>query len=208
MNNIKKLSVNKLRCIRQGKLLFDNISFSLTPGQVLLVEGANGTGKSSLLRLLSGLATPYSGEVYWQDKLIQSMPVEYGEHLHFVGHANGIKLGLTVQENLELAKELSSSNVSNFDDILSLLQLSEHKHTPAKNLSAGQKRRIALAKLFIFLKSLWILDEPFTALDVNTQTIFILKLEEHLQHGGIAIISSHHPIHFEKRSAQVVRLDA
>lgn len=206
MNNIQKIVADKLSCVRQGNLLFENISFSLTAGDVLLVEGANGSGKSSLLRLLSGLASPYSGKVYWQDKLIQNIPAEYGEHLHFVGHTNGIKLGLTVLENLQLAHELSSSGITSFDDTLSLLQLSAHKHTLAKNLSAGQKRRIALATLFTLEKSLWLLDEPFTALDVNTQTIFLLKLEEHLQRGGITIISSHHPIHLENRVTQIVRL--
>lgn len=197
MDTEYKFQASQLCCIRQQQPLFTNISFELGNGDALLVEGANGSGKSSLLRLLSGLATPTSGDIFWREKLVQDVRLDFTENLHYVGHSNGIKLGLTVAENLELSRQLCASDNINIDAVLSLLQLSTHKHTQTRFLSAGQKRRVALAKLFLFKKTLWILDEPLTALDVSTQQLFLEKLKEHLDSGGIAIISSHHPIHLE-----------
>ena len=214
MNTSSHFQASNLSCIRQQKKLFANISFELQPGSILLIEGANGSGKSSLLRLLSGLATPFEGEVKWKG------------NLHYVGHANGLKLGLTVEENLALLRHCeepegrrgnpealsknwiaaSPSAPRNDEEVLALLQLHTQKHTLAKHLSAGQKRRLALAKLFLFPKSLWILDEPLTALDTDTQQIIISALEDHTQKGGMAIITSHQPIAFKNTKVNVLRL--
>lgn len=189
------LHVSNLSCIRQQRLLFANISLQLEAGQALLIEGPNGSGKSSLLRLLTGLSTPAEGEIFWRGKMIQDCRDEYVTELHYTGHTNGIKLGLTVTENLQLAQHLSlSPSAQNFAEVLEQLQLSQYKNTPAKNLSAGQQRRIALAKLFLVRKKLWILDEPLTALDITTQKFFLANMETHLLDGGMAIISSHHPV--------------
>lgn len=207
MNTFNKFTAKQLCCIRENKLLFKDISFELKAGEILLVEGPNGAGKSSLLRLLCGLATPSSGELFWNHELT-SASATFLEDMHFIGHTNGLKLGLTMMENLQLTCHLQGSSTSHIDEILSLLQLSLYKNMLIKNLSAGQKRRIALAKLFILPRSLWILDEPLTALDLSTQTIFLTKLEEHLILGGFAIISSHHPIHIKTSSAKTVRLNA
>lgn len=206
MDTENKFEAINLSCIRQHNTIFANLSFQLTKGQGLLIEGANGSGKSSLLRLLSGLSTPSTGEIRWQEQAIQSISIEYVEKLHYIGHANGIKLGLTVEENLRLASYLSRQTSHDHDGVLSLLQLANHKFTQANYLSAGQKRRLALAKLFLFPKPLWILDEPFTALDANTQTLFLSHLEQHLKKGGMSIISSHHPINIDA-AMQTLRLE-
>lgn len=201
------LHVVNLRCIRQHKALFTDLSFQLKSSSALLIEGPNGSGKSSLLRLLAGLATPASGDIFWQNKKINVDRADYSSHLHFVGHLNGIKLGLTVTENLKLAAHLSFAALHvNLDDILSVLRLNAHAHTQAKYLSAGQKRRLGLAKLFLFPKPLWILDEPLTALDEETQTLFLSWLETHLQQGGIAILSSHQAISFKRIALKTLRL--
>lgn len=200
------LQVVDLSCIRQQRPLFANISFTLTAGDALLIEGANGSGKSSLLRLLSGLATPNTGNIFWRGENLQDARAEFAEHMHYIGHTNGIKLGLTVAENLCITQHIHQQTEKNIDATLALLQLSAYKHTQAKYLSAGQKRRIALAKLFLYPKRVWILDEPYTALDTNTQAIFHEKLASHLQGGGIAIISSHHSI--TVRNARTLRLSA
>lgn len=205
MNKTMTLSARDLCCIRQNKLLFKNISFDLAGGEALLIEGPNGSGKSSLLRLLTGLATPSQGNIFWQNKSLEFVQTEYSEQMHYIGHANGIKLGLTVAENLQLINHLSS-NIIDLEAVLTLLQLSEHKNTLTKNLSAGQRRRVALAKLFLLPKPLWILDEPFTALDITTQNILLSKLESHLHDGGMTIISSHHSIHLEKHKPRLLRL--
>lgn len=207
MNNIKKtLIANKLTCNKKNKILFENISFELAAGDVLFVEGPNGSGKSSLLKLLCGLATPTHGDILWQNQFVHRVRVTYNEQMHYIGHANGIKLGLSVLENLRLFAHLSLQQWTHLNDVLVLLQLDQHQQTLATYLSAGQKRRMALANLFLSKKPVWILDEPFTALDTTTQIIFTQKLEEHLRLGGIAIISSHHPLHLNNRSPYILRL--
>lgn len=173
----------QLSCMRQQHYIFENLSFDLDAGELLLVEGTNGSGKSSLLRLLTGLATPSSGDILWEGKSLHSF--SFKENLHYIGHTNGIKLGLTVEENL---------HGTNIDAILNKLQLQQHKKTFAKSLSAGQKRKLALARLFLTPKKCWILDEPLTALDRETQKIFLSALEDHLEKGGIAVMSSHQKI--------------
>ncbi|RDI46588.1 heme exporter protein A [Aquicella lusitana] len=196
-----------LGCIRQHKTLFTHISFSLIPGHVLFVEGPNGSGKSSLLRLLTGLSTPSEGDVFWDGTPIQHLRAAYWHHLHYVGHPNGIKTGLTVTENLRLICQLGlSTSAIAYDTVLSMLQLDGDKNTQAKFLSAGQKRRLALAKLFLVWKPLWLLDEPLTALDHQTQQLFLFHLENHLQKGGIAVISSHHAIAVKSSGVQTLRL--
>src|SRR3990167_11522219 len=206
----KKLSVKNLFCLRQKKLLFSHLSFELTAGQALLVEGPNGSGKSSLLRIAAGLASPSNGDIFWCEKSIHQNRLDYVEHLHYVGHTHGLKLGLTVIENLQLASHLNLSDASSFqfDSILSLLQLHPDKNTQAQFLSAGQKRRLALAKLFLLPKTLWILYEPQTALDKNTQTFFLSQLEKHLKQGGLCVVSSHHPDDFKDLATQKLSLIA
>ena len=201
MKTEKRLQAANLSCVRQHRFLFSPISFELHSSQLLIVEGPNGSGKSSLLRLLSGLSTSPQGTIFWQNTPIQSLRSIYGNYLHYISHLNGIKPGLTVIENLQLASVLSLTEDSlhpTYDQaaILEHLQLSKHKNSLAKFLSAGQRRRLALAKLFLFSKPLWILDEPLTALDATSQTLFLSHLQNHLHTGGSAIISSHHALHF------------
>ena len=208
MGTENKFEVINLSCARQHEALFTNLSFSLKAGEVLFIEGANGSGKSSLLRLLTGVATPAMGDVFWQNKPIQSAAACFAEQLHYLGHTNGLKLGLTVIENLNLAAHLSTVTPFNFKSVLTDLSLTAHQHMQAKYLSAGQKRRVALAKLFLFPKTIWLLDEPLTALDANTQALFLERLNTHLQQGGIAVISSHHPIHLPHANTRTLRLSA
>jgi heme exporter protein A len=199
--------VTDLSCVRQNKLLFANLSFSISAGEILLIEGPNGSGKSSLLKLLTGMSSPAHGDVCWQNQSIQSS-ADYLLQLHFIGHVNGIKLGLTVLENIALMQKLYSANSVEIDSVLTNLQLIEDKNTLAKHLSAGQQRRLALSKLFLFPRALWILDEPFTALDMQTQTLLTNALAKHVAQGGIAIVSSHHAITLSQTRTQSLRLAA
>jgi heme exporter protein A len=206
MDTANKLIVTNLSCVRQLTPLFNHLSFTLSSGEMLLIEGPNGSGKSSLLRLLTGLSTPAGGEITWQQTSIQHLAAHYWQALHYIGHSNGIKLGLTVSENLHLAGCLANHVIADEEPVLQALQLHAHKNTEASFLSAGQKRRLALAKLFLFPKPLWILDEPLTALDATTQAFFLSQLELHLQKGSIAIMTSHQPIALINRSQQTLRL--
>ncbi|HTM64219.1 MAG TPA: cytochrome c biogenesis heme-transporting ATPase CcmA [Gammaproteobacteria bacterium] len=194
MNHTTHFEAQQLGCIRQGRWLFSEVSFSLKAGELLLVEGANGAGKSSLLRLLAGIASPASGNILFQQQSIQDCLQDYKEELHYIGHTNGIRLGLTVTENLTLAAELSQQHISNMSDALSMLQLDQQKNTQTQYLSAGQKRRTALARLFLIPRKLWILDEPLTSLDAATQKILLTKIESHLTNGGMCVMTSHQPV--------------
>lgn len=187
-------SATNIAYIRDQRQLFAGISFALQAGDVLQIEGQNGAGKSSLLRILTGLATPDVGDVHWNGKSIHEDADDFLNSLHYIGHANGIKLGLTVNENLTLMGMRADASSNDIDGILLKLQLSNYKHTIAKHLSAGQRRRIALAKLLLFPKQLWILDEPLTSLDVDTQIFFLNALDRHAKAGGIVIASSHQPL--------------
>ncbi len=209
MSTEKKLQVDGLSCVRQHRLLFTCLSFELNPTDVLLVEGPNGSGKSSLLRLLSGLTTPTQGTIRFQGQPIQDLRANYWNHLHYMSHTNGIKLGLTVAENLQMIRYINPTS-SKTDDatILESLQLHSHQNTLVRNLSAGQKRKVSLAKLVLFPKLLWILDEPLTALDNATQTLFLSRLRNHLHTGGMAVISSHHPLYFPDVTIKTVRLNS
>lgn len=185
------MQVINLSCVRQQQLIFKNISFELKAGELLLVEGPNGTGKSSLLKLLSGIATPIAGQMIWQDKPIEKNIQEYQHALHYVAHTNGLKLGLTVKENILLQQQLTAQATFDISHVLHSLALTHKQDAIVSQLSAGQKRRVALAKLFLISKSLWLLDEPLTALDQHSQHFFIEQLQMHLHRGGIAIISTH-----------------
>lgn len=205
MNKI--LGVENLTCQRREQILFANLSFQLQQGQCLVIEGVNGSGKSTLLRILSGLMSPDGGEIFWQQQLIQKKFTHYINQLHYIGHQNGLKLGLTVSENLQLAHHLATfSSCNELDEILHALQLSIHKNTPLHYLSAGQKRKCALARLLLCKKDLWLLDEPFTALDNSTQIFFLAALKQHLQQNGMVIISTHQPLALTAVDTQTLSL--
>ena|SRR3990167_5988025 len=199
------LQAVNLSCIRGQHLLFADLSFTLKKGEALLIEGPNGSGKSSLLRLLAGFLTPFHGDILWQQQSIHTLGINYSQHIAYVGHHHGLKLGLTVNENLLLAKHLALSKKLS-QELLSLLQLQHHAHKQTCQLSAGQKRKLALAKLFMSNKPLWLIDEPFTALDATTQTLFLSQLEKHLKVGGLCILSSHHPMTFNETKIHSLRL--
>lgn len=200
------LDIHNLSCVRQQKTIFSGLSFRVMKHECVLIEGPNGSGKSSLLRILCGLATPSAGDVIWNNQSVQSTRALYHENLHYISHANGIKLGLTVIENLQLAKHLASTSEQAVNTVLQSLKLIDYQHACTSRLSAGQKRRIALAKLFLFPKLIWILDEPLTTLDTDTQAFFLRQLQLHLNHGGMAIISSHHAIRLSNTRMQTLSL--
>ena len=198
-----------LECVRGDRPLFSHFSFGLAPGELLHVRGRNGSGKTTLLRTLCGLTRPAAGEVRWNGADIHALGDEYRGQLTYVGHSNGIQGELTPEENLRVDVSLSSNtDTTLIRATLERLELAAYHHFPAKVLSQGQKRRLALARLFVQKKSLWILDEPLSALDVSSVTLMTELLVEHLARGGMIVMTSHQEIEVETRSVlKTIKLD-
>lgn len=188
---LAKLEVNNLACVRGVRALFRDLNFSISAGRALVVEGANGAGKTSLLRILGGFLAPAAGGVVLSTA---SGPVaeaeERGRYVGWFGHQDGLKPQLTAQENLQFAAHL----YGNTKDVVPLLDwagISRAADFPTQYLSAGQKKRLSLARLKISGRGLWLLDEPFAALDVAGKALVEQMLAEHCAGGGIAIVATH-----------------
>ncbi len=186
-------------------MLFEGLNLALKPGQILLVEGRNGSGKTSLLRILTGLNLPESGEVLWQGKSISDVGADFYEQVNYIGHHDGIKRDLTCLENLRLVQAMGKPLPISLDDALEQVNLLRFGDNFVATLSAGQKRRLALARLVVTEASLWIMDEPFTSLDKASMVLFQRMFEQHLAAGGIIVMTSHHDI--EMPDSDVQRLD-
>ncbi len=183
-----------LACVRGDRRLFRGLSFELGPGQLLRVEGANGAGKTSLLRLLAGLGLPAAGEVHWQGQPIRRQRETYAQALLYLGHLGGLKDELTPAENLQIEADLAGTpgvDAARISEALSNWGLARQAKLPLRVLSAGQRRRAALARLQLTEAALWILDEPFNALDVDAVAHLGRQIEAHVQRGGLAVITSH-----------------
>jgi heme exporter protein A len=180
-----------LECRRGGRTLFRELSFALKGGELLRVAGANGSGKTSLLRVLCGLLSPQSGEVRWKGAPIRDLREEYSRELAYLGHAAALKDDLTPAENLGVAASLSGIDASpgEIRKALSGLQVPE---LPVRKLSQGQKRRAALARLALSARApLWLLDEPFSALDAEGIELLKGLIRGHVESGGIVVYSTH-----------------
>ncbi|MDF9392219.1 MULTISPECIES: cytochrome c biogenesis heme-transporting ATPase CcmA [Methylococcus] len=190
------LRAEGLECIRGDRLLFSGLNLTLSPGQLLQVEGANGAGKTSLLRVLAGLSRPADGEVRWRGLDIQRNRTTYFAAMVYMGHAPGLKAELSPVENLKVSAALRDRMVDDarIEDALARVGLRGFEDVPARGLSAGQKQRTALCRLLINPVPLWILDEPFTALDVRGIALVRELLEIHLANGGMALMTSHHAL--------------
>lgn len=188
--NANKLEAHRLSCIRDERVLFSELSFTLSSGQVLLIEGANGAGKTSLLRILTGFRKPDTGDLFWNDDALDDAQ-EFYRDTAYIGHHNGLKDTLTAEENLRYAQALASTALT-IDNALEHVGLDGYQQTLVRFMSAGQRRRLALARLLCTRKALWILDEPFTSLDRASIKLFEKFIENHVSQGGLAIMTSHH----------------
>jgi len=179
-----------LACIRGERLVFAGLEFALAPGDALLVTGPNGSGKSSLLRLLAGLAAPAAGEVRWKGASVAADPEAFAADIHYVGHLDAVKPSLTVERNLAFWAGLRGGSDASVDAGLAAVGLAELADLPARFLSAGQKRRLGLARLFATPAPLWLLDEPTIALDRASVAAVEAALDRHRAAGGIAVVST------------------
>ena len=190
------LEIDNLECIRGDRVLFRGLGLQAGEGELVRVEGINGSGKTSLLRILSGLSRPSNGTVRWSGQDIQRDRAAYCALLAYLGHTNGIKHDLSPHENLRVAQSLANapSNIE-ISDALGQLDLAGYEHVPSRQLSMGQQRRVALARLLVSNKTLWILDEPFTSLDSNGIELVENLLNAHADRGGISVLTTHHQLH-------------
>lgn len=183
-----------LECSRGFRTLFSGLAFELRQGELLHVAGANGSGKTSLLRILCGLLAPVSGEVRWKGTATRVLSEAYRRELIYIGHANGVKDELTPAENLRVACTFCgiSPTQSTIDQALQAFGLARHHDAPVKTLSQGQRRRVALARLVIADQHpLWLLDEPCNALDEGAAAHVQQLIDAHLDRGGIVVMTSH-----------------
>lgn len=193
------LSVHELACARGERTLFRDMAFELHPNQLLLVQGGNGRGKTSLLRLLCGLAQPIEGEIRWRGFAINKERETYHREMAYIGHVNGIKDDLTPLENLRLAASLADRPLDEAHAEAALVRLGLERclDLPARVLSFGQRRRVALAGLILSGALLWILDEPLTGLDVHGVALVEDILRTHVSQGGMVVMTTHQPLALE-----------
>ena len=202
------LEVENLSCVRGDRELFSGLSFSVAAGTLLQVTGSNGSGKTSLLRIICGLLEPAAGKIRWQGENIRSLGEEYFTALTYLGHRNGIKDELSALENLRIASGLNGIEISG-PAALSVLQqmgLEGCERLPARSLSEGQRRRAALARLGVCRSVLWVLDEVLTSLDKAAVTLVRSLLEDHLNGGGMAILATHQDLDLSAGSYQRIEL--
>ena len=194
------LTVSQLSCSRGNKPLFADVSFGLQAGQALHLEGDNGVGKTSLLRIVCGLSPADAGEVRWQDETIQKQAAAYRGALFYLGHGLSLKEELTALENLLSDAAVAGRALSTEQALLALARmgLRGREHLPLRVMSQGQKRRTALARLLVSQAPLWVLDEPFVALDVKAVEGLRILLAEHVAKGGMALFTSHQPVNLSR----------
>ncbi|HAV8280076.1 TPA: cytochrome c biogenesis heme-transporting ATPase CcmA [Escherichia coli] len=198
------LEARELLCERDERTLFSGLSFTLNAGEWVQITGSNGAGKTTLLRLLTGLSRPDAGEVLWQGQPLHQVRDSYHQNLLWIGHQPGIKTRLTALENLhfyhrdgdtaQCLEALAQAGLAGFEDI------------PVNQLSAGQQRRVVLARLWLTRATLWILDEPFTAIDVNGVDRLTQRMAQHTEQEGIVILTTHQPLNVAESKIRRISL--
>ena len=201
------LELRAVSCERGGRTLFSNLSCQISAGQLLRVQGANGSGKTSLLRMVCGLLPPAQGKVLWRGLEPAVQTEEFGRQLVYLGHAAALKDDLSAQENLHIACLLGGLPISAAQaaDALKQAGLSGRQHAPARHLSQGQRRRVTLARLVLAASvPLWVLDEPFNALDSAATTWLCGLIATHLARDGVVALTSHQDAGLDALRGQVV----
>ncbi|QNS16195.1 cytochrome c biogenesis heme-transporting ATPase CcmA [Mannheimia bovis] len=202
-----QLKLQNIACERGETRLFEGCNLTVNSGDWVQIEGHNGIGKTSLLRILAGLSLPAEGEVLWNDIPIQKQRDEYYSELFYLGHYSGVKPELTAWENLRFFQKVQQlpQNDEALWEALNKVSLIGREDLPCSQLSAGQQRRVALAKLWLTNAKLWILDEPFTAIDKKGVADLIAHIEQHCAKGGLVIFTSHQTAESDK--VAIISLD-
>ena len=191
-----RLQAQNLACERDDRWLFRDLSLDIHAGEIVRVEGPNGSGKTTLLKILSGQLADYEGELYWDERPMREARESFLSSLLYLGHAPGVKAALTPLENLAWYQALAGQAQSEAARFTALEEvgLVGFEDVPAGQLSAGQQRRVALARLALTPRPLWVLDEPFTAIDRDGVAALERRLVEHARNGGCVLVTTHHEL--------------
>lgn len=203
------LSAHGLKCVRGGRTLIEGLELTVEPGRPVHLLGVNGSGKTTLLRTLASLRPPEAGQIRWGGRPVERVRPEFLQAMAYVGHAPGLKQDLTARENLAAGLALAGRTpVESIPAALAAVGLRRLADRPVRRLSAGQARRVALAGLRLTTARLWILDEPFTALDADGRELIRDLLIQHGDRGGLAVLTSHQAIDFGPLPVAEMRLGA
>jgi len=200
-----KLTATDLTLFRGDRCLFKGLSFALNSGELLLLEGRNGCGKTSLLRAIAGLLELESGAVSWNDARVQKERQFFKNSMVWMSHKVGFNGDLTLVENLRYEANLRLQSGLDFDDVLKRLGLNRLKRLPMRSLSAGQQRRVALARLLMSAAELWMMDEPVTNLDREGRALVTELVSEHLANDGMVIMAAHQDVNIDAPT-QTIRM--
>lgn len=200
------LSAQNLHCRRGGRTVLSHLSFTLAPGQILELRGANGSGKTSLLRVLAGLAPLAGGTISWDQQRLHPGDAGHAARMAYLGHQNGLSAELSALENLRFAQQLGGG--SDAAIALQTWDLARVAEQPVRYLSQGQRRRLALARVWLGQRALWLLDEPCAALDRAGVAMFDAQLSHHLEAGGMAVVATHRALAVPATALQRIELDA
>lgn len=195
-----RLSGRGLKCVRGEREVFAGLDFEAASGEVLAVTGHNGSGKTSLLRLIAGLLVPAQGAIALEGGEAElTLP----EQAHYLGHRDALKPALSVMENLAFWRDFLGGEVFEASESLGAVGLEHARHLPAAFLSAGQRRRLSLARLLTVRRPVWLLDEPTAALDAAGQQLFAGLMRDHLARGGLIVAATHGPLGIETRELRI-----
>ncbi|MDY7117685.1 cytochrome c biogenesis heme-transporting ATPase CcmA [Halomonas sp. SSL-5] len=191
-----RLQARKLACERDDRWLFEDLDLDIRGGEIVRVEGPNGSGKTTLLKILSGQLADYHGELFWNEQPMRQARQAFLENLLYLGHSPGVKAALTPLENLTWYQALAGEAVHEAPRLAALesVGLAGFEDVPAGQLSAGQQRRVALARLELTPRPLWVLDEPFTAIDRHGVAALEDRLVAHARAGGCVLVTTHHEL--------------
>jgi len=195
-----RLSGRQVSCIRGGREVFSGLDFEAAAGQALAVVGPNGSGKTSLLRLIAGLLAPAAGSLVLEGG---DTELTLPEQSHYLGHRDALKPALSVAENLSFWRDFLGGDAGDLASCLATVGLGHAIHLPAAYLSAGQRRRLSIARLLVVKRPVWLLDEPTSALDTAGQELFAGVTRDHLAGGGIVIAATHAPLGIETRELRM-----
>lgn len=194
--------------MRGSRRLFSGLNFDVGAGELLEIRGPNGSGKSSLLRIVCGLATPAEGELRWNGKKTTTLREEYFSELAYLGHQSGVKDELTAAENLRISSGVCGHplNEGGVRELLAQVGLENQRQLPARSLSAGQRRRLAMAQFLASKAKLWVLDEILTSLDTEGVNLSGQLLMEHLSRGGMAMVATHQDLNITSNAVKRIEL--